>query len=179
VQSISLTLISLQRSIFLSLCQKKLAVTAEFAVIVIVQVNPLGLQPDHDTLVEGAVGVADRVIGVPLTNAALHEPGQVIPDGELVTVPLPLVMLTVKRGELPVPPLPVKQTTFACMLPVTMAPFEVRFPELLFVCTVAETSVPPHAPPVAVINPVELTVTICGSLEPHTTSFVMSLVTGG
>jgi hypothetical protein len=146
---------------------------------VIVQDNPLGLQPDHDTFVDGAVGVAVNVSGVPLTNAALQEPGHVIPDGVLVTVPVPLVMLTVKRGELPPPPVPVKQTTFACMLPVTMAPFEVRFPELLFVCTVAEISEPPHAPPVAVINPVELTMTICGSLVPHTTSFVMSLVTGG
>ena len=68
------------------------------------QDSPLGLQPDHDTFVEGAVGVAVKVSGVPVTNAALQEPGQVIPDGVLVTVPVPLVMLTVKRGELPPPP---------------------------------------------------------------------------
>ena len=130
--------------------------------------KPLGLHPDQDTDFEGAVGVAVSVTGVPLVNAAVQAPGQLIPDGELATVPVPLVMLTVKSGELPPPPVPVKQTTFACIVPVTMAPFEVLLPEVL-VRTVAETSDPPQEPPVAVIKPVEFTVTIWGSFDAQTT----------
>jgi hypothetical protein len=47
------------------------------------------------------------------------------------------------------------------------------------VVTVAEISVPPQLCPVAVAKPVELTVTICVSLDDQVTWFVMSLVTGG
>jgi hypothetical protein len=47
------------------------------------------------------------------------------------------------------------------------------------VVTVAEIIVPPQDTPVAVISPVEFTVTICGVFELHVTWFVMSLVTGG
>ena len=43
----------------------------------------------------------------------------------------------------------------------------------------AETSVLPQEPPVAVIVPVESTVTICGVFEFQVTWLVMSLVTGG
>ena len=76
-------------------------------------------------------------------------------------------------------PEPVKQTTLAVILPVTNAPFEVRFPVLVLVVTVAETRAFPHASPVAVNRPAEFTVTISGVLESHVTWFVMSLVTGG
>jgi hypothetical protein len=73
----------------------------------------------------------------------------------------------------------VKQITFAVILPVTIAPEEDRFPVLLFVVTVAETRALPHARPVAVKRPVELTVTIWGVFEFQVTWLVMSLVTGG
>jgi hypothetical protein len=73
----------------------------------------------------------------------------------------------------------VKQTTFAVIDPVTMAPDEDSPPALLFVVTVAETREPPQAKPVAVSSPVELTENICVSFEAQVTLFVMSLVTGG
>ena len=130
---------------------------------------------------EPPTGVALRVTVVPLAKLALHAPcwvlEQLIPPGELVTVPEPLpAKRTVRIGD---PPVLVKQTTFAVMDPVTMAPDEDSPPALLFVVTVAETREPPHANPVAVSSPVELTENICVSFEAHVTLFVMSLVTGG
>jgi hypothetical protein len=99
----------------------------------------------------------------------------------LFTVPDPAPeKFTVRRKAVPPdPPEPEKQITFACIVPVTIAPEEERLPALLFVWTVAATRVLPHALPVAVINPVESTVTICGALEVQTTWLVMSFVTGG
>lgn len=135
-----------------------------------VQVAPFGKQPDHATLVAGAVGVAVKVIAVELAKTALQMLGQLIPAGELVTVPVPETPTV--RVELPVPPppVPLKHTTLAVILPVTTAPEELRPPVLVFVLTVAEMIVPvPHTKPVAVINPVGLTVIICGSSEPHVT----------
>jgi hypothetical protein len=73
----------------------------------------------------------------------------------------------------------VKQTTFAVIDPVTMAPDEDSPPALLFVVTVAETREAPHAKPVAVSSPLEVTENICVSLDAHVTWFVMSFVTGG
>lgn len=64
---------------------------------------------------------------------------------------------------------PVKQTTFAFMLPVTRAPEEDMFPALLLVVTVAEMIVPPQASPVTVIRPFESTTTICGVLDAQVT----------
>lgn len=139
------------------------------AVRVIVQVAPLGKQPDHETLVAGAVGVAVRVIAVELAKAALQILGQLIPPGELVTVPVPETA-TVRVGfPLPPPPVPVKQTTLAVILPVTIAPEELRPAALLFVLTVAEMTLPPHTNPVAVSSPVGVIVNICGSSEPQAT----------
>jgi hypothetical protein len=108
------------------------AVTTEFAVKVIVQVNPFGKQPAQATPVALPLGTAVRVTGVPLPKAALQDPGQLIPAGELVTDPVPL---TLKRstGLDPPEPVPVKHTTLAFMLPVTIAPDELRPPELEFV----------------------------------------------
>jgi len=83
-----------------------------------------------------------------------------------------------KRGAA-LPMLPVKQTTFAVIVPVTTAPDEDMPPALLFVVTVAEIMEPPQALPVTVIRPVASTVTICGVFEVHVTWLVMSLVTGG
>ena len=79
-----------------------------------------------------------------------------------MTVPDPFpAKLTVRAGE-PAPPLLVKQTTFAVMKPVTGDPDDDIPPELLFVVTVAEISVAPHASPVTVITPAEFTVTNWG-----------------
>lgn len=72
-----------------------------------------------------------------------------------------------------------KQVTLAVIFPVTTAPFEANPPSVLFLVTVAEMSVLPQACPVAVIRPVELTVTICGVFDTHVTWLVMSLVAGG
>jgi hypothetical protein len=74
---------------------------------------------------------------------------------------------------------PVKQTTFAVIVPTTSAPDEEMPPALLLVATVAVIRVFPQASPVAMIRPVELTVTICGVFEAQTAWSVMSLVTGG
>jgi hypothetical protein len=65
------------------------------------------------------------------------------------------------------------------MKPVTSAPDDDIPPALLFVVTVAEISVAPHAAPVTVSNPLESTVAICGVFDVHVTWLVMSLVTGG
>jgi hypothetical protein len=97
---------------------------------------------------------------VPLGKLALHVLAQLRPVGELFTLPEPVpAKSTVRVGPEP-PPEPVKQTTFAVMTPVTMAPDDDRPASLLFVVTVAETREPPQDNPVAVSNPVELTVTI-------------------
>jgi hypothetical protein len=99
---------------------------------------------------------------------------QLRPAGELVTVPVPVpAKFTARIGP------EAKHTTFAVMLAVTIAPEDDRPPLLLFVFTVAETRVFPQASPVAVISPVELTLTTCGVFEVQMTWFVMSLVTGG
>jgi hypothetical protein len=120
-------------------------------------------------------GVAVKVTTVPLTKLALQLVEQPNPAGELATVPAPVpAKVNVTAG-----PVPVKQITFAVMLPVTRAPDECRFPVLLSVVTVAETKALPHAKPVAVNSPVLLTVTISGVFEFQTTWSVMSLVTGG
>jgi hypothetical protein len=132
-------------------------------------------QPDQATDVALPVGVAVNVIAVPLAKFALHIDRQLlIPAGLLLTLPVPETF-TVRSG----PAVPVEQTTFAVMLPVTIAPEEDRPPALLFVFTVAETIAFPQARPVAVSTPVEFTVTICGVFEVQITWFVMSLVTGG
>lgn len=137
--------------------------------------------PNQLPNVEPELGAAIREIADPAAKVPLQAVAQPSPAGVLVTVPDPAPeKFTVRRNELPPdPPEPAKQITFACIVPVTMAPFEVRFPELLFVRTVAEIKVLPHALPVAVIRPVESTVTICGVLEAQTTWSVMSFVTGG
>lgn len=157
----------------MSLCNEKVQTEALF-------VHP----PLHPPNKEAVTGVAVRVIGVPLAKLALHVVGwllaQLIPAGELVTVPVPLPgKLTVRIGDPPPEPVLVKQTTFAVMDPVTMAPDEDSPPALLFVVAVAETREPPHAKPVAVSSPVELTENICVSFDAQVTLLVMSLVTGG
>jgi hypothetical protein len=121
------------------------------------------------------LGAAVNITMVPLGKLVLQLVAQLRPAGELVTVPVPVpAKVTVRIG-----PEPVKHVTFAVMEPVTIAPDEDRPPLLLFVVFVAETRVFPQKSPVAVIRPVEVTVTICGVFEVQTTWSVMSLVTGG
>lgn len=120
-------------------------------------------------------GVAVNVTAVPLAKLALHVVAQPRPAGELVMDPEPVpAKVTVRVG-----PAPLKQTTFAVIKPVTMAPVEDTFPMLLFVVTVADTRAFPQASPVAVSRPVELTVTRSCVFESQVTWSVMSLVTGG
>ena len=134
-------------------------------------------------VVDGAAGVAVSVTVEPLTNACVmhglglsHVPK---PTGLLATLPDPLAKVTLKAGFPLPPPDPVKQTTLPVMYPVTSAPEEDSPPELVFVVNVADTSVLPQLPPVAVSSPVEFTVIIWVSFELQVTSLVMSFVTGG
>lgn len=165
-----------------AIAQLNVAVTVVSPCKVKVQLELLFVHPpDQPPNDEDPTGVAVRVTGVPLEKLALQLAAvlaQLIPEGELVTVPEPLpAKTTVRIG--PPPPLPVKHTTFAVIFAVTIAPDEDNPPALLFVVTVAETSEPPQAMPVAVSRPVGLTVNICVSFEAHVTWFVMSFVTGG
>jgi len=145
----------------------KVAVTTVSAVkLFMVHVSPDGVQPDQVTDVELPVSVAVNVIAVPLAKFALHVDGQLMPDGLLLTLPVPK-MFTARSGPEPVP---VKQMTFAVIKPVTIAPDEDRFPALLFVFTVAEIRLSPHPPLlVTTIRPVEVTVTKSGVSEPQVT----------
>jgi hypothetical protein len=125
--------------------------------------------------VDGATGVAARVTVVPfgkLSTQLIAVLAQLKPEVELVTVPVPLPRkFTVRVGSAPPPPLVllVKQTTFAVMYPVTIAPEDDRPDPSLLVWTVAETRVPPQARPVAVSRPDEFTVNICVSFEAQVT----------
>jgi len=151
------------------------AVTATLLVKLLnVQVSPeMEGQPlDQPPNVPRGVAVSTTV--VPLANVPTHVPpvlGQLIPEGWLVTVPAPVpAKLTVMVGPEPPPLLElVKQTTFAVIKAVTIAPEEETPDPSAFVFTVAEIKVPPQEPPVAVARPVELTVTICVSFEVHVT----------
>lgn len=140
-------------------------------------------QAGHVAVVDGADGVAVSVTVVPLVNACvMHGPGLSHvpkPVGLLVTLPGPPVKITLNGGFPLPPPDPVKQTTFPVMYPVTTAPEDESPPALLFVVNVADTSVVPQLPPVAVSSPLELTVIIPVSFELQVTSLVMSFVTGG
>ena len=79
--------------------------------------------------VELPVGAAVIVIVVPLGNVALQVLAQLRPEGELVIVPEPLPeKFAVRSG--PPDPEPAKQTTFAVMKLVTIAPVEPMFPML-------------------------------------------------
>jgi hypothetical protein len=155
----------------------KVTVRARFAVklFMVQTVNPgpdIESQPE-DQPPNVPLATAVNVTMVPPAKLELQVVVQLRPAGELVTVPLPVpAKFTVRTG-------PVEQTTLAVMLLVTMAPDDDSPPLLLFVFTVAEMRVFPQAAPVAVIRPVEFTVTICGVFEVQITWFVMSLVTGG
>ena len=128
---------------------------------------PVPVQPpDHPPNVDGETGLAVRVTAVPdgkLSTQLTFVLEQVNPEVVLATTPVPLPeKLTVRTGSdppLPPLPLPVKQTTFAVINPVTIAPEEDTPEPSWFVVTVAETKPPPQSSPVATIRPVELTVT--------------------
>jgi hypothetical protein len=155
------------------LFQLKVTVTVRSLVRFTVHACPdVESQPDQPPNVD-PLGVAVNVT-VPLVKCALHVVAQLRPEGELVTVPEPApAKFTVRVGPEP------KQTTFAVMLPVTIAPDESRFPELLFVVTVAETRALPQATPVTTNKPAGVTVTMSSVFEFQMTWSVISLVTGG
>ena len=161
-----------------------MAVTVASLCRMIVQVVPVQ-PPVKPPNAEVPTGVAVRVTGVPAGKLATHEISvlaQLSPEGVLFTVPIPVPEKSSVRTGSPPPPPPVvlvKQTTFAVMYPVTIAPEADRPLVSAFVFTVAEIRVPPHGPPVTVIRPVEFTVTMAGVFEFQMTWSVMSLVTGG
>ena len=69
------------------------AVTDVSAVSVRLHV-PVSVQaPDHPVNVEPVLGVAVRVTDVPLAKLALQVAPQLMPDGLLVTVPVPVPLL--------------------------------------------------------------------------------------
>jgi len=139
--------------------------------------------PDQLPNVDPAAGVAVNVTGVLTAKACVTQGNgleQLNPDGLLETVPEPLpVNVKVNAGFPAPPPEAVKQVTFPVIYPVTIAPDDEMPPELVFVFTVAETSVAPQASPVTVKSSEASTVIIWGVLEFHATLSVMSLVTGG
>jgi hypothetical protein len=163
----------------------KVIVTIRFAVkLFTVHCCPFtASQPPQLPNVDPAFGVAVTVTFVPLAKLRLQGfDVHVKFNGTVVMLPEPApAKVTVRTGvpEPEPPPLLPKQTTFAVMLPVTIAPDEDLPPALLFVVTVAVMREFPQAKPVAVIRPAELTVTTCGLLEAQVTWFVMSFVTGG
>jgi hypothetical protein len=127
-------------------------------------VVPAELHPDQPPNVDPDAGVAVSVTGV-LTGKAwvTQGPGleQLNPDGLLETVPEPLPVNVNVNAGFPAPlPEPVKQVTFPVIYPVTIAPEDEMPPVLVFVFTVAETSVAPQASPVTVRSPEESTVII-------------------
>lgn len=146
-------------------------------------VVPGELHPDQLPNVDPDDGVAVSVTGVLTGKACVTQgPGleQLNPDGLLVTVPEPMPLKVNVNAGLPPPlPEPVKQVTFPVIYPVTIAPEDEIPPLLVFVFTVAETSVAPQDWPVTVKSPEASTVIIWGVLEFHVTLSVMSLVTGG
>ncbi|HZP17917.1 MAG TPA: hypothetical protein VFB00_08135 [Terriglobales bacterium] len=138
----------------------KLTVTVRLLVRLLIVHTAVPLPPSQPTqLAEVAlpVGVAVIVIAEPGGKLLLHVVAQPSPGGVLEIVPVPMIC-AVKTGFPPPPAL--KQTTFAVMKPVTIAPDDDRFPVLLLVCTVAETRALPQARPVAVNTPFASTVTI-------------------
>ena len=93
------------------------------AFIVTMQVLAEGLlsQPDVQvTEVDGEMGVAVSVTGVPVAKINAQVCEQLMPKGLLTTVPVPAPKLTVRLG--PVGPVPVKHTTLAVMKPVCIPP---------------------------------------------------------
>jgi len=150
---------------FSALSQLNVAVTVVSVSKSSVQV-PVPVQPpDQPPNVEGETGLAVRVTAVPdgkLSTQLTFVLEQVKPEVVLATTPVPLPeKLTVRTGsEPPLPPLPlpVKQTTFTVISPVTIAPDEDTPEPSWFVVTVAETRPPPQRSPVATKSPVELTV---------------------
>jgi hypothetical protein len=118
-------------------------------------------QPAQPPKEELELGVAARVMFVPEEKLPEQVDAQLSPGGVLMTVPDPVpAKSTVKET-------PPKQITVAVMYPVTIAPCDEMLPSLLLVVTVAETKALPQAFPVAVNNPVELTVAISVVLEAH------------
>lgn len=140
-------------------------------------VPALMVHPDHPPNVP--LGTAVKVTVVPVGKLPVQEePGvaeQPRPAGELEIVPVPVPAKSIVT----VGPVPVKQTTLAVMLPLTTAPEADRPEASALVCRAAEMIEPPHALPVTVNKPLDVTVMACGKLDAQVTWFVISLVTGG
>src|SRR5204863_412582 len=106
--------------------------------------HPPPLQP---LKVEPAAGVAVSVTAVPLAKLAVHVAPQVIPTGELVTVPLPvpaLLTVSAKLGRLKVAVTVVAAESVSTQAPVPEqpAPLQPVKVELTFGAAVSVTTVP-------------------------------------
>jgi hypothetical protein len=79
----------------------KVAVTCSLALSFTVQVASVPVQPPaHPTKVEPSAAAAVRVTAVPWSKLALHVCPQLIPDGLLLTLPLPVPLrVTASTGE--------------------------------------------------------------------------------
>ena len=99
------------------------AVSVVLAVIVRRQVSMPVHRPDHPAKVVEFSGVAVNTTTVPLGKLAVQLPGQLIPDGELVTVPPPVPALcTVSwMGEELVPTVIVTDAEAVPPVPVAVA----------------------------------------------------------
>jgi hypothetical protein len=92
--------VALREVIFSALAASNVAVTdlAAFTARVHVAAVPADAQsPPQPPKVEPAVALAVRVTLVPLAKLAVQIPGQVIPAGVLITVPVPLPETTTVR----------------------------------------------------------------------------------
>jgi hypothetical protein len=83
----------------------KVTVTVRLLFKVTVHTCPVTVsQPDQLPNVDPVLGVAVSVTAVPLVKLPLHADVQLMPDGELVTVPLPTPKkATVRIGDVPPP----------------------------------------------------------------------------
>ena len=108
----------------------KVAVAVLAAVMVTAQVPVPAQAPDQPAKVEPATGLAVRVTTVPLVYASVQSVPQLIPAGELVTVPEPVpVLLAVKVKGPPPPVLKVAVTVLAAFMVPAQVPVPVQAPD--------------------------------------------------
>ncbi len=96
------------------------AVSVVLAVIVRRHVTMPVQRPDHPAKVVEFSGVAVKTTADPLGKLAVQLPGQLIPDGELVTVPPPvpaLATVSCTFPPVPVPPDPTVMVTEELAVP--------------------------------------------------------------
>ena len=138
----------------------KVAVIFSLALSVTTQVEPLPqLPPVQPANVELAPAVALRVTAVPAANAALHVCPQLIPDGVLVTLPVPVpARATVRTGEV----LKFAVTEVFCINVTWHAPVPLQTPDQ----PANEEFVPGDAVSVTWVPLAKLALQVCPQLMP-------------